>query len=189
VAAFAKISALFFCISMVKFSIMLLISLNSWYLEEIEMDSENVSQTDIGAERQPASFTVYEAGKSDTQETQRLFLAIAAAAIAAVIGGVIWAAITKITGYQIGWMAIGVGFLVGFTVRTFGQASHWLYGMIGAIFALLGCIGGNMLAVAAITGFKDMGMIVLLLGKTFSGFDIIASILAICAGYKYATKD
>ena len=36
---------------------------------------------------------------------------------AAIVGAAIWAAITAATDYQIGFMAIGVGFLAGFAVR------------------------------------------------------------------------
>ena len=37
------------------------------------------------------------------------------------VGAIVWAVITVATDYQIGWMAVGVGFLVGFAVRAVGK--------------------------------------------------------------------
>lgn len=50
------------------------------------------------------------------------------------------------TKYQIGWMAIGVGFLVGFSVRRFGRGTAKTFGIIGAVSALPGCLLGNLLS-------------------------------------------
>lgn len=65
---------------------------------------------------------------------------------AALIGAAIWAVVTVTTGYQIGWMAVGVGFLVGMAVRQFGRGSTPAYGVVGAVLALAGCVIGNALA-------------------------------------------
>ena len=67
---------------------------------------------------------------------------------AAIAGAAIWAAITAATEYQIGWMAIGVGFLVGFAVRVVGKGSEASFGVVGAVLALLGCLLGNLLTLA-----------------------------------------
>jgi len=71
-------------------------------------------------------------------------LAIAAGAFAAIIGASIWAAITVATGFQIGWIAVGVGILVGFAVRIAGKGETLTFAVIGAIFALVGCLLGNI---------------------------------------------
>lgn len=73
-----------------------------------------------------------------------LFLAIAGGLLAALVGAAIWAVVTVSTEYQIGWMAVGVGALVGFAVRTLGKGSTPVYGVIGAVCALLGCVLGNL---------------------------------------------
>lgn len=74
-----------------------------------------------------------------------LIAAIIAGLIASLIGGGIWAAITVTTEYQIGWMAIGVGFIVGYAVRFAGKGDTPIFGVIGAAFALFGCLLGNYL--------------------------------------------
>src|SRR5206468_12840824 len=72
---------------------------------------------------------------------------IGAGLTAAIVGAAIWAIITITTKYQIGWMAVGVGLLVGFAVGYAGggRASRFL----GAFFALFGCIAGNFLSMVA----------------------------------------
>jgi hypothetical protein len=75
-----------------------------------------------------------------------LALALIGGAAAALAGAALWAVITVVTGYQIGWMAIGVGFLVGMTVRKLGNGSSVTFGIAGALLSLAGCLGGNLLA-------------------------------------------
>ena len=63
--------------------------------------------------------------------------------LAAVAGALIWAAITVITGSQIGYVAIGLGILVGFAVKFGGKGLTPVYGVIGALLAVVSCILGN----------------------------------------------
>ena len=72
-------------------------------------------------------------------------LGVAAAIGAAVIGAIGWAVITSITNYRIGFVAVGVGFLVGMAIERFGGGDARLP-VIGAIVALIGCVLGDMLA-------------------------------------------
>ena len=78
---------------------------------------------------------------------QSLVGAIIGGLLGAVIGAGAWAGITIATQYQIGFMAIGVGILVGWLVRKLGHGMTPAYGVIGAVFALLGCLAGNLLTV------------------------------------------
>jgi hypothetical protein len=80
------------------------------------------------------------------EHSSNLALGVIAGAVAALIGAAIWAAITVATGYQIGWMAVGVGFLVGIAVRQFGRGTTPVYGTVGAALALAGCVLGNVFA-------------------------------------------
>ena len=50
-------------------------------------------------------------------------LALIGGVVAALVGAALWAVITVTTGYQIGFMAIGVGFLVGLTVGHVGKGT------------------------------------------------------------------
>lgn len=78
---------------------------------------------------------------------QNLPLAIIGGAAAALIGAALWALVTVITEYQIGYMALGVGLLVGYAVRITGKGIDPVFGVVGAVFALLGCVLGNFFAI------------------------------------------
>ena len=58
---------------------------------------------------------------------QNLLLGAAAGMIAALAGAAVWAGVTVVTGYQIGFMAIGVGFLVGYAIRAVGRGVDLLW--------------------------------------------------------------
>ncbi len=77
-------------------------------------------------------------------EQQNYALSITASAGSALIGAIIWGAITYFTKYQIGYMAIGVGLLVGFANRLFGKGIAIQFGIIGAVFSIIGCYLGNV---------------------------------------------
>lgn len=126
-----------------------------------------------------------------------IVLAVVGGIIAAAIGAAIWAGVTVATGYQIGWMAVGVGFVVGVAVRTLGQGSGFLFGATGAGFALVGCVLGNILSsfgfiareesvsfVQVLTHF-DYTLTFALLAETFHPMDALFYILAIGAGFTY----
>ena len=74
-----------------------------------------------------------------------LFMGLIGGVIAMLVGAIVWGAITYFTEYQIGWMAIGVGFLVGVAIRFFGKGKTMIFGISGAVLALLGCLLGNLM--------------------------------------------
>jgi len=78
---------------------------------------------------------------------ERLPLGIIAGIISCILSTVIWAAVTYFSGYQIGYMAIGVGFLVGYAIRIAGNGISLIYAIMGALFSLIGCALGNLLAI------------------------------------------
>ncbi|MEE9230157.1 MAG: hypothetical protein V3U86_05575, partial [Acidobacteriota bacterium] len=63
---------------------------------------------------------------------QNLVAGVLAGAAGAVAGAGLWAAVTVFTGFQIGWMAVGVGFLVGYLVRLAGKGIDKSFGVAGA---------------------------------------------------------
>lgn len=67
--------------------------------------------------------------------------------VAALVGAVAWALVSVSTGYQIGFMAIGMGFLVGYAVRFMGKGVSPVFGVVGALLALLGCVLGDYLSI------------------------------------------
>lgn len=98
----------------------------------------------------PPPPTMDEAARRYEIEQQRMYqnmpLGFIVGTLAAVGGAVIWAVITVATGWQIGWMAVGVGFVVGHAVRAFGNGIDTSFRILGAALALFGCLLGNFLA-------------------------------------------
>ncbi|MBX7222003.1 MAG: hypothetical protein K1Y36_18775 [Blastocatellia bacterium] len=106
-----------------------------------------------------------------TEDEPNLLKGIAAGTVAAIIGSVIWIVISGVTHYQIGWMAVGVGFLVGISIQKFGKGSDPVFGFAGAGLSLAACVAGNMI-----------------LGLSFSPMDILFYGLAIYEGYRFSIK-
>lgn len=84
------------------------------------------------------------------QEEQNFSMAIIAGGAAALIGALLWGAITFFTGTKIVWAAIGVAFIVGWAVRQFGRGTDKIFGILGAGLALASCVLGNILTLAAL---------------------------------------
>jgi hypothetical protein len=131
---------------------------------------------------------------------QGLLGGVLAGLAAALAGAGLWAAITVVTGYQIGWMAVGVGFLVGIAVRLVGKGIDKTFGVAGALLALLGCLLGNVLTVvhfvaqAEELGYLEtltrlrLSAIPELLIATFSPIDLLFYGIAIYEGYKLSFR-
>jgi hypothetical protein len=120
--------------------------------------------------------------------------------IAATIGAIIWAIITALTNFQIGWMAVGVGFLVGFAVRIYGKGLDSIFGIMGAILSLLGCLAGNLFAscivlskhqsipILDLLSRLNLDIIVKIMTATFSPIDLLFYGIAIYEGYKFSFR-
>ena len=139
---------------------------------------------------------------SELQSQQSLLGGIGGGFISAIVGAVIWAAVTVATGYQIGWMAVGVGFLVGLAVRKYGKGLTPMYGVIGAALSLFGCLLGNVLTlggwisqqqglplvdteVALLSNPIGLGQ---LLMQTFHPMDVLFYGIAVYEGYKFSFR-
>ncbi|MCT4589371.1 MAG: hypothetical protein N4A71_16220 [Carboxylicivirga sp.] len=131
---------------------------------------------------------------------QDFYYAIIGGLLASILSAVIWATITVATEMQIGYMAIGVGLLVGFSVRFFGAGIDQKFGYLGAILSLFGCLTGNLfsqvaffaneasmsyLEILSMLSFSD---IVDVLSQTFSPIDILFYGIALYEGYKLAFR-
>ncbi len=66
--------------------------------------------------------------------------------LAALAGSLIWAGITYATGYQIGWMAIGVGALVGVGVRL-GEGEGKATALFAGGLSIVAMLFGNVMAI------------------------------------------
>jgi hypothetical protein len=108
--------------------------------------------------------------------------------------------ITYITEYQIGYMAIGVGFLVGIAVRFFGKGKTPVYGLSSAALALIGCVLGNLLFYTGVIAREEgaaflevfffflfsPGAVIELFILAFDFMDILFYALAAWVGYTSA---
>ena len=162
-------------------------------IEAVEVEEEQQIELD------PEKVQVFQA---QMEMQQNMLMAIAGGAGAAVIGAAVWAGVTVSTGYQIGWMAIGIGFLVGIMVRFLGKGLTMPYGVIGAVFALVGCLGGNLLSLCGFISIqesvsfimivenmlKQPAMIVELLKATFNPMDFVFYAIAVYEGYKFSFR-
>jgi hypothetical protein len=131
---------------------------------------------------------------------QNFTAAVAAGAGAALVGAIAWAMVTLVTHYQIGWMALGVGFFVGWSVRQAGKGIDQIFGLAGAVLALLGCAAGNVLTVAALVSQQQTVPVlevllqispeiaVQILADTFSFFDLIFYGIAAYEGYRFSFR-
>lgn len=133
-----------------------------------------------------------------TTNEQNFTMGLVGGIAAAVVGAVIWALITVTTNYQIGWMAVGVGFLVGYAVRMLGKGSDQKFGAAGAVIALLGCVAGNLLTVLIVVSRQENigltalfagltpALVVELLKETFQPMDLLFYGIAVYEAYKFS---
>jgi hypothetical protein len=131
---------------------------------------------------------------------QKLGAGIAAGAGAALLGAALWAAITVASGYQIGFMAIGIGFLVGWAVRSVGKGVDKTFGLAGAVLALLGCAIGNLLAAVGLVAKQegipffdllsglDPNLAFELMKAFFSPMDLLFYGFAVYEGYRLSFR-
>ena len=123
-----------------------------------------------------------------------------AGVLAALFGAAVWATVTVVTEYQIGFMAVGVGALCGWLVGLTGGSNELLKGAMGAGTALGGCVLGNLLSgigfVAQAEGMGYFEMLQIfnwgasgdLLGVMFQPIDLLFYGIAIFEGYKLAAR-
>ena len=134
------------------------------------------------------------------RDNQNLTAGILAGAAAALVGAGIWAFITALTEYQTGLVAIGVGFLVAYAVRLAGKGIDKIFGVVGAILALVGCLVGNLLTVSYliaktegipfldVLAQMDFSLVVEIMVATFEPMDILFYAMAVYFGYRYAFR-
>ena len=159
--------------------------------EHVEVPDENDPQID------PA---MLEVAFQKFEAEQSVVGGLLAGGVAALAGAGIWAVVTILTGYQIGFMAIGVGFLVGLAVQFAGKGINKIFGVMGAALALLGCLLGNYFTIVHFVGeaeglgFFDTltrispAAIPELMSITFSPMDLVFYGIAVYEGFKLSFR-
>ncbi|UCF69581.1 MAG: hypothetical protein JSV80_10600 [Acidobacteriota bacterium] len=131
---------------------------------------------------------------------QNLPLGVLGGTSAALLGAVLWAAATVFSGWQIGWMAVGVGFLVGVSVKALGKGIDKAFGVAGAVLSLMGCLMGNLFAVCGFLSRQhgvpfieilrslDLSNIQELMIASFGPMDVVFYAIAVYEGYKLSFR-
>lgn len=126
--------------------------------------------------------------------------AIAGGTLVSIICAFLWAFITLKTKYQVGYMALGVGLIVGLGVRYFGAGIDKRFGYAGLLLSLLGCLLGNFLSQVGFAadeynqGFFEtltylkLSDIPIIIKESFQPMDLIFYGLAAYEGYKFSFR-
>jgi hypothetical protein len=134
------------------------------------------------------------------RQEQDFGLGIVGGLVGGGIGAALWAVITYVTDYQIGFMAVGVGFLVGYGVRLLGRGMDRAFGVAGGIIALVSVVLGNFLvSIGYLANIWEVGYIEALLSfnyamtfelmsATFSPVDLVFYAIAIYEGYRFSFR-
>jgi hypothetical protein len=132
----------------------------------------------------------------------KLLAGTLAAIAGAIAGAIAWAVITASTSYQIGFMALGVGFLAGFGMRRVGGGRGRADGVIAGVVAFLGCVLGNLLAAGVTIAQHEhypIAVVLVALARKpafaaevlqadFNVMDLLFYAIAVYAGYRTALK-
>lgn len=120
--------------------------------------------------------------------------------IMGLIGALLWAVITVSTGFKLGYIALAIGAGVGLTIRYMGKGIDQIFGITGALIALLSCLLGNFFSIiGSIANYEglgyietltlfDYGQLIPLMIETFSPLDILFYGIAGYEGYKFSFR-
>ena len=131
---------------------------------------------------------------------QSLAMGIVGGVAAAMAGAIAWGTVTVVTNFQIGWMAVGVGFLVGSAIRALGKGIDKPFGYAGAVLSVFGCLLGNLLSICALLGRQEgLGLWVVLthldpaaipglMAMTFHPINLLFYLIAVYEGYHFSFR-
>ena len=134
----------------------------------------------------------------ELRDNQSLPLGVLGGLGGGAIGAALWALVTSLTSFQIGWMAVGVGFLAGYGVRLLGRGVDPAFGAAGAVTSLAGCLAGNLLTFCVILAREyhltlptvvsrlTPDLVLELFRVGFSPIDLLFYAIAIYEGYRFS---
>jgi hypothetical protein len=129
---------------------------------------------------------------------QNMPMALVYGGLAMVISALVWAAITYLISMEIGWIAIGAGWLVGTAVKKGGNGVNLKFGILGGVLAFLAVFMGKYFAIIAIVSKEyaiplmdvlteaTFGEVMEVLKDTFSPYDLLFYGFAIYEGFRFA---
>jgi hypothetical protein len=104
----------------------------------------------LPVEMHPAAF-------EEAMKKQDLLTGILMGGVVGILCAVLWALLTVATMRHFGIAAMGMGAAVGLTIRYIGKGVTPVFGIAGAVIALLGCVLGNFLALVSLLA-DEVGM-------------------------------
>jgi hypothetical protein len=114
-------------------------------------------------------------GGGQLSDGARLVRATIAGGVAALIGGGVWAGIAIATGgFEIGYVAWGVGLLCGFAVSKLGRGHGTIFQVMAVVCSLVG-IGIGKVATVVSTGMLSVSLV-----------DIVFVLLAVASAWQMA---
>jgi len=129
-------------------------------------------------------------------EHDSLPMALFAGSAAALVGAVLWGVFTYVTHVKLGWIAVLIGVLVGYAVRTFGKGTGPMFQVLGAVLSLSGCVAGNLLMVCLFysrqqdvplpTVLSHLGDMLDVMVEWFRPMDLLFYAIAVYEGYKFS---
>lgn len=163
-----------------------------------------MESNDQQANNQPVTMEVddlkYQHFMQQEKDNENIPLGLLAGATAALAGAVIWALITYFTNYQIGLIAVVIGYMVGFAIRNTAKSFNKSISFAGAGLSLLGCVVGNLFVICAVISNQesipffdvlsklDFDIAVELMIETFELFDLVFYGIAIYEGYRLSPR-
>lgn len=141
-----------------------------------------------------------QADKEQLLAEQNLPKAVGLGVLACIVGAAAWALVSYSTGYQIGYMAIGIGFIVGMAVRQ-GKGITPIFGIIGAALSLLSCVMGDFFSLVGLVAKEwevsfmevltevDYGDMASLMLENAASMTILFYGIALYEGYKLSFSE
>jgi hypothetical protein len=108
-------------------------------------------------------------------------------AVGGAIGAAIWAGIAYFTGYEVGWIAWGVGALAGVgTMAGARESAGFMSGIVASAIALASLLAGKFVAGSMV--LDDLGLSDMPASEwypeLFSPYDILWVVLAVASAFK-----
>lgn len=134
------------------------------------------------------------------RQEQDLTLGILGGLIGGGVGMIVWGIITYTSGYQFGFAAMGVGYLVGLGVRVFGKGVERKFGIAGGIISLASVVLGNFfVALGLLARILEVNYVTVLVNfvyskslelmiAAFSPMDLVFYAIAVYEGYRFSFR-
>lgn len=166
------------------------------------LSKDKTKNDELKKEIEPIYKKIIEEAKSEKYESNTMLLGVLSGLGAAIVGAVVWAVVTVVTDSEIGFMAIGMGILVGAAMLLVTKKKKGLgLQVIGVIMSILGIALGKYLSVfyfmrqfyAEETGFEipigdllnleSFSFMTDLLIEMFDVYDVLWIVLAILVSF------